>query len=236
MSGSQKDKAIEQMRFTDEQFIWRFSPNQTAPELLEAIFVGREPLLQNVLEKIADSAGSRSTHHVLLYGPRGIGKSHLTALLHHRIRRDEKLDDAVHVAWLNEDETTTSMVQLLVRIYRALCKGYPDDYSSDWLNELLNQSPEEVAEVLTTRLATRFEKRRLVILVENLNLLFESLGKSGQHELRTLLQERPFACVVATSQQLFKAVKDRSEPFFGFFQQITLKPLSLEDNGFKGIC
>ena len=229
MSDSQQNKDVEQLQFTDEQFIWRFSPNQTAPELLEAIFVGRESLLQNVVEKVADSASSGSTHHVLLYGPRGIGKSHFTALLHHRICRDEKLNDAVHFAWLNEDETTTSMVQLLVRIYRALCKDYPNDYSADWLNELLDQSPTEIADVLSRRLAARFEKRRLVILVENLNLLFESLGKSGQHELRTLLQEKPFACVIATSQQLFKAVTDRSEPFFGFFQQIPLKPLSLED-------
>jgi tetratricopeptide (TPR) repeat protein len=229
MSDSQQEKAKKQLRFTDEQFIWRFSPNQTDPKLLEAIFVGRESLLQNVVEKIADSASSGSTHHVLLYGPRGIGKSHFAALLHHRIRHDEKLNDAVHIAWLNEDETTTSMVQLLVRIYRALCKGYPDEYSADWLNELLNQSPTEIADVLSRRLATRFEKRRLVILVENLNLLFESLGKSGQHELRTLLQEKSFASMIATSQQLFKAVTDRSEPFFGFFQQIPLKPLSLDD-------
>ena len=227
MSDSQQKKAKEQLRFTDEQFIWRFSPNQTDPKLLEAIFVGRESLLQNVVEKIADTASSGSTHHVLLYGPRGIGKSHFAALLHHRIRHDEKLNDAVHIAWLNEDETTTSMVQLLVRIYRALCKGYPDEYSADWLNELLNQSPTEIADVLSRRLATRFEKRRLVILVENLNLLFESLGKSGQHELRTLLQEKSFASMIATSQQLYKAVTDRSEPFFGFFQQIPLKPCAL---------
>ncbi len=221
--------AKEQLRFTDEQFIWRFSPNQTDPKLLEAIFVGREPLLQNVLEKIADSATSGSTHHVLLYGPRGIGKSHFTSLLHHRLLGDPKLSDAVHIAHLNEDETTTSMVQLLVRIYRSLCKAYPDEYSAEWLDELLNQPPDEIAGVLTRRLVARFEKRTLVILVENLNLLFENVGKDGQHELRTLLQEHPFACLIATSQQLFKAVTDRSEPFFGFFQQIPLKPLSLQD-------
>jgi tetratricopeptide (TPR) repeat protein len=222
-------RARQQLRFADEQFIWRFSPNQTDPELLEAIFVGREPLLQNVLEKIADSATSSSTHHVLLYGPRGIGKSHFLALLHHRLTEDAQLGDTVRIARLNEDETTTSMVQLLVRIYRSLCKAYPDEYSAQWLDELLNQPPEEIAVILTRRLTARFEKRRLVILVENLNLLFENLGTDGQHELRTLLQEHPFACVIATSQQLFRAVTDRSEPFFGFFQQIPLKPLSLQD-------
>lgn len=222
-------RAKQQLRFTDEQFIWRFSPNQTDPKLLEVTFVGREPLLQNVLEKIADSATSGSTHHVLLYGPRGIGKSHFLSLLHHRMMEDAKLSDAVRTAWLNEDETTTSMVQFLVRIYRSLCKAYPDEYSAQWLDELLNQPPEEIAGILTRRLVARFEKRRLVLLVENLNLLFESLGADGQHELRTLLQEHPFACVIATSQQLFRAVTDRSAPFFGFFQQIQLKPLSLQD-------
>jgi DNA-binding transcriptional ArsR family regulator len=221
--------ASKALRFTDEQFIWRFSPNQTDPRLLEAIFVGREPLLQNVLEKIADSATTGSTHHVLLYGPRGIGKSHFVSLLHHRLVSDDKLSTSVHIAWLNEDETTTSMPQLLVRIYRSLCKWYPDEYSDTWLDDLLNQSPEEITSVLTRRLVARFEKRKLVILVENLNLLFENLGSDGQHALRALLQEHPFACLVATSQQLFKAVTDRSEPFFGFFQQIALKPLSLPD-------
>ena len=230
MSGSDKIlSASDQLRFTDEQFIWRFSPNQTDPELLEAIFVGREPLLQNVLEKIADSASSEATHHVLIYGPRGIGKSHFTSLLHHRLVADEKLSESVHIAWLNEDETTTSMVQLLVRIYRSLCKWYPTEYSAEWLDELLDQSPDEISGVLTRRLVARFEKRKLVILVENLNLLFAGLGTDGQHQLRTLLQEHPFACLIATSQQLFKAVTDRSEPFFGFFQQIPLKPLTLPD-------
>jgi DNA-binding transcriptional ArsR family regulator len=213
----------------DERFIWRFSPNQTVPELLEAIFVGREPLLQNVIEKIQDSATSGATHHVLLWGPPGIGKSHFLSLLFHRLKKDETLRDTVRLARLNEGETTTSMVQLLVRVYRCLGQAYPDEFSLAWLDDVLNQGPEEVADVLTRRLVARFEKRRLVIIVENLDLLFEGLGAEGQHHLRTLLQEHPFACLMASSQQLFKAVADRGEPFFGFFQPIAVRPLSLPD-------
>ena len=230
MSGLGKHASADaQLKFTDDQFIWRFSPNRTDPEVLEAIFVGRESLLQNVLEKVVESATTGSKHHVLLYGPRGIGKSHFTSLLHHRLSTDATLSDSIHIAWLNEDETTTSLVQLLVRIYRSLCDAYPNEYSAEWLDELLSQSPEDITGVLTRRFVKRFENRTLVVLVENLNLLFENLGSDGQHELRTLLQEHPFACLIASSQQLFKAVTDRSQPFFGFFQQIPLKPLSLQD-------
>jgi DNA-binding MarR family transcriptional regulator len=219
----------EPLQTACEPVIWRFSPNQTDPELLQAIFTGREHLLQNVLEKIADSATSGSTHHVLLHGPRGIGKSHFLSLLHHRVVSDPSLADTVRVAWLNEEETTTNLAQLLVRVYRSLCKRYPSEYSVDWLEELLDQPAEVVTGTLTRRLVARFENRKLVILIENLNVLFDHFGLEGQHQLRTLLQENPFACVIASSHQLFKAISDRSEPFFGFFQQIPLKPLTLEE-------
>ena len=221
--------AKKRLCITSEQFVWRFSPSQTDPELLEAIFVGRESLLQNVLEKIHDSATSGSTQHVLLWGPGGIGKSHFLSLLFHRLNNDKQLHDRIRIAKLNEDETSTSMVQFLVRVYRALGRTYPDEFSLAWLDEVLNHPPDEVADILTRRLVARFEKRRLVILVEHLSQLFDSLGAEGQHHLRTLLQEHPFACLIATSQQLFKAVSDRSEPFFGFFQPIPLRPLSLQD-------
>lgn len=229
-SDGSTETAGKRLCVTNEQFIWRFSPSQTDPELLEAIFVGRESLLQNVLEKIHDSATSGSTQHVLLWGPGGIGKSHFLSLLFHRLNNDKQLHDAVRIAKLNEDETSTSMVQFLVRVYRSLGRTYPDEFSLDWLDEALNHPPDEVADMLTRRLVARFEKRRLVILVEHLSLLFDSLGAEGQHHLRTLLQENPFACLIATSQQLFKAVSDRSEPFFGFFQPIPLRPLSLQDS------
>ncbi len=221
--------AKKRLCVSNEQFVWRFSPSQTDPKLLEAIFVGRESLLQNVLEKIHDSATSGSTQHVLLWGPGGIGKSHFLSLLFHRLNKDKQLHDAIRIAKLNEDETSTSMVQFLVRVYRSLGRTYPDEFSLDWLDEVLNHPPDEVADMLTRRLVARFEKRRLVILVEHLSQLFDSLGAEGQHHLRTLLQEHPFACLIATSQQLFKAVSDRSEPFFGFFQPIPLRPLSLQD-------
>jgi DNA-binding MarR family transcriptional regulator len=214
---------------TDEKFIWRFSPSQTDPELLETISVGREPLLQNVLEKIHDSATSGSTQHVLLWGPSGIGKSHFLSLLFHRLNNDKQLHNAIRIARLNEEETSTSLVQFLVRVYRSLGQSYPDEFALDWLDEVLNHPPGEVAEMLTRRLVARFEKRRLVILVEHLSQFFDSLGPEGQHHLRTLLQEHPFACLIASSQNLFKAVSDRSEPFFGFFQPIPLRPLSLQD-------
>ncbi len=214
---------------SSRDFIWRFTPSRTDPELLEAIFVQRESLLIDVLERIKDSAQSGNKHHMLLVGPRGIGKTHFVALVYSRVRKDPELEGAVRIAWLNEDETTTSFVQLLMRIYRALVQDYADEFSADWLSNLLDNPPDEVERQLKHCLVQTFQAKTLLILVENLDRLFDGLGDMGQKKWRSLMQEHPFTSILATSQQLFQGVQSQNEVFFGFFTPIHLKPLELKD-------
>ena len=214
------------MNNPDTPFIRRFLTHHTPPEVLDFLFTGRHQLLHNILEKIAESAAGGSTHHVLLHGPAGIGKSHFTALLHHRLITDTSLGQTLHVACIHSSQTITSFPGFLTHIYRALCHAYPHDYSTEWLNDLLDQPPTEITKILTQRLIARFNSRKLVILAENLQRLFDGIGKDGQHQLRALLQEHPFACLITTSPTLFSAVTDRREACFGFFQHIPLHPLT----------
>ncbi len=214
---------------SNRNFIWRFTPSRTDPELLESIFVQRESLLVDVLERIKDSAQSGNKHHTLLIGPRGIGKTHFVALVHNRVRNDPELTGAVRIAWLNEDETTTSFVQLLMRIYRALVQDYANEFSAESLSELLDNPPDEVEHRLEHIFIQAFQDKTLLILVENLDALFDGLGDIGQKKWRSLMQEHPFTSILATSQQLFHGVQNQNEVFFGFFSPIHLKPLELED-------
>ncbi|MCY2962383.1 MAG: hypothetical protein NT069_01820, partial [Planctomycetota bacterium] len=210
----------------DTQRIWRFTPSRTKPELLEEIFVQRHDLLQNVFEQVQESALTGNKHHVLLVGPRGIGKTHFLSLLHHRVVQQPAVLSRLRIAWLNEDETSTSFAQFLIRIYRALAARYPADFPLAWLEAQLDHSAEVIRENLLKRLAVDLRERTLLLLVENLHLLFDGLGDIGQKQWRAFLQEHPSTCIVATSQQLFPGVASRNRPFFGFFKPIHLKPLT----------
>ena len=214
---------------SDNDFIWRFTPSRTDPELLEAIFVQREPLLVDLLERVAESATTASKHHVLLIGPRGFGKTHLITLLNHRLSKDAAMSDRIRVAWLLEDETITSFVQLLKRIYEVLAQQYPSEFPLDWLQDLLTESPKRIREQLETRLIESFASRTLLLCIENLDILFSGLGTSGQHDWRAFLQEHPFTTIIASTQRLFADVKSREKPFFGFFSPVPLEPLSVND-------
>jgi energy-coupling factor transporter ATP-binding protein EcfA2 len=104
------------------------------------------------LERVAESATTASKHHVLLIGPRGFGKTHLITLLNHRLSKDAAMSDRIRVAWLLEDETITSFVQLLKRIYEVLAQQYPVEFPLDWLQDLLTESPKRIREQLEAKL------------------------------------------------------------------------------------
>ena len=54
----------------ENDFIWRFTPSRTDPELLEEIFVQRQAMLANIVERVRESALTRNKHQILLIGPR----------------------------------------------------------------------------------------------------------------------------------------------------------------------
>src|SRR5207249_6711359 len=108
-------------------FLSHFTPSLMSAETLEAIFVQRGPLAQRTVELIRDSALTPAKHHSLLIGPRGIGKTHLVALIYHRLRGMSDLHDRLRIAWLREEEWGVgSFLDLLVRLLRAALAEHPD--------------------------------------------------------------------------------------------------------------
>jgi len=93
---------------TTRKFISRFSPNRTDPEDLEKIHVQRHALLDEAVDLVRESARTKNKHHLLFVGARGCGKTHLLSLINHRLGKQEDLVDRLRIAWLNEDETSTS--------------------------------------------------------------------------------------------------------------------------------
>lgn len=213
----------------ESAFLSVFTPSRTAPEDLEAIFVQRHALLADAVERVRESAGSGHKHHLLFVGPRGTGKSHLLTLLVHRAGSDESLQQSLRIAWLNEDETSTTLLELLRRIYLALSKRYPGDYRADDLEPIYDLDAEAAERLLASLLLEKQAGKTLLVALENLDALFEGLGKTGQQRLRAFIQEHPVMTIVATAQRLVDDVSKRNSTFFGFFQTEMLAMLSVEE-------
>jgi DNA-binding transcriptional ArsR family regulator len=212
-------------------FLSRFTPSIMSPHVLEAIFVQRKPLAERLVELIQDSALTRSKHHTLLIGPRGIGKTHLVSLVYHRVRQSDVVREGhLLIAWLREEEWgVMSFLDLLLRIHRALIAEYRDEELERRFEALFEMSADEAERAAAELLKDYVGSRTLLLLIENLDDLFGGLDDEGQKRLRSYLQENPFSTILATSQSLFSGVSLQTSPFYGFFRITHLEELSIDD-------
>jgi tetratricopeptide (TPR) repeat protein len=211
------------------EFISRFSPNRTDPAVLEQIFVQRRDLLDQSVSVMRESALTDNKYHLLFVGPRGCGKTHLLALIVHRLQQQTDLADRLRIAWLNEDETSISFLDLLLRIYRALSDRYPQEFPREDLQKLYGHDRQQAQDSLSQNLISRIGNRTVLVLVENLDALFNQLDVSDQRTWRAFVQNYPVFATAATAQSLFAGVSDREQPFFGFFDTRHLRPLTVEE-------
>ena len=207
-----------------------FTPSQSDPETLEGLFVAREKLAQRILDGIQESAASANKHQRLLIGPRGIGKTHLVALLHHRVRRDADLDDRLRIAWLPEDPYIAGYHNLLLLILQTLQQTYALESLRQRLEAVLDLEDANQAEPLLERVLVEFVgDKTLLLIIENLDDLLANLKETGQRKLRAFLQNHPMTTVLATATSLSDAVAERENTFHGFFKIHPLDPFTVED-------
>lgn len=214
---------------SERPFLSHFSPQWTDPRYLEEILVQRGDLLAESVDAVRDSILTDRRHHLLFIGPRGAGKTHLITLIQHRLGQDPDLTDHMRVAWLNEDETATSFLRLLIAIYRSLHERHPDEFATDTIERLSGKDPSLAEEQLTRDLLRDLNGRIIVCLMENLDSLFRCLSEAEQRNWRAFLQNHPVVVTVGTAQALFDGIADHDEPFFGFFDTRHLQPLSADE-------
>ncbi len=194
----------------------RFTPSLLDHETLERLFVNREPLLDHVLARIERATRSDERSHTLWVGPRGAGKTHLLSLVYHRARQLPGRGTTFHLAWLPEDPWA---VDTLDDLYREVLEHLePAIAEAD-----RSERPEDDL-VRAAR-----QRGPIVVLVENLDQVFDAIGDDGQRRFRALLEtDRPLL-LVATATRLTEHLVSQAEPFYGFFDTTTLEPFDVDE-------
>jgi DNA polymerase III delta prime subunit len=211
-------------------YLSHFTPSMMPPETLQAMLVQRGPLLKRTVASVVHSVETAAKHHHLFVGPRGIGKTHLISLIHHQISQNPAVQSKALIAWMREEEWgVTSFMELILRILRTLDQTYPElgiDAQTQALYELsIPQAEEQATQILLQTMGGK----TLVILLENLDDLFDQLKPTSQKQLRALIQNHPQFVLVATTPSLFTAVTSQNSPFYGFFDIDPLEELSFEE-------
>jgi tetratricopeptide (TPR) repeat protein len=197
--------------------------------LIEGAFVQRQELAERLVDIFEQSARTESKHHVLLVGPRGIGKSHLVSLVYHRLKAKEELGEKFCVAYLKEDEWgITSYLDLLLRILLVICEEEDLKVPAS-ISELSKLSRSQAEDQVWRDLRDVLGTKTLFLIVENLATVFEKIEDHGQKQWRALMQTYPHWAILASTPALFSGISRQVSPFYGFFEVIHLQPLSFTD-------
>ena len=72
-------------------------------------------------------------------------------------------------------------------------------------------------------------KKRLVLLVDNLNIIFSRLSRDEQHTMRALMSENGAPIIVGASPIMINELMNYDAPFYDSFRIQLLEKLSLDE-------
>ncbi len=220
--------------------IRKFNPGtfQSDEELIEQ-FVVRNRELEIALEVLRANIDSPSCQHLLVVAPRGRGKTMLLARAAAEIRtNDELAGRLLPVRFMEESQEIFNIadfwLETLFHLARESAALDPEltrelrethaDLSTRWRE----QSLEAHARAAVLSAADRLD-RKLVLMVENLHSLCESVDEDFGWKLRGVLQSEPQIMLLASATSRFEGLDDVNQPFFELFRIIGLEPLTTEE-------
>jgi hypothetical protein len=211
---------------------YKYTPDQMPVDELKQTFAARQGLLDHVVNHLRQQTHAKSLTSFLLVGPRGAGKTTLVLMLCHRILEDAELA----AAWLplrfrEEQFEVCSLRDLLAAAVRSLAEeGVPG--AADWssrIEQTVNDEESQSLAVAALRDIARSRGKRLVLFVENLNLLLgRAFDETSQATLRRLLMVDPFLMLVGTAVQMFEEVEGYDQALFNYFHPLYLDKLDDE--------
>jgi Tfp pilus assembly protein PilF/predicted transcriptional regulator len=215
--------------------LYKYNPGQCDPEDLEATFVAREAILENILGVLRERAAAPTNQHFLIIGPRGIGKTNLLLLAKHRVQNDDALKQAyIALQTAEEEYSIVSLRDFFSKVLELLLEVESnDDLRAAAESAASTDNDEHAAEIAidAVRRYSERSRKKILLLLDNFDLILDAkiLDEAQMGRLRDVLMNGSFLALVATAPTHFKEVSGYDRPFYQFFHPIELKDLSIRE-------
>ena len=221
-----------------------YTPSRQNPDFLERTTTGRENLMSDLIASIKEQSQKPTHQHWLLVGPRGIGKSHIMALLRHRVRSNPDLNSKWLPLWFPEEAagiiTLRDFMEKIIHLASEEIKneGLPDNVQR--FNDILEDTHEETSDRKSINRIKAFlldwknsNQKKILILLENADrVLGNRIAKKLPDEkwLRDLLMNKDLFLFIASSPTFFKQVVNKDHPLYELFKIEVIEDLSFDES------
>ncbi len=212
-----------------------YNPAQLTPDELRASFVARKETLAEMIRLIREQPRGRPCQHMMLIGPRGMGKTTLGLRFLHAV--EESSDLTAHwqpVPFYEESYGVGNLADFWLTSLRHLTRA-TRDLRWEERADALAQDEGDTERLAAYALAALMDfcqasGKRLILFVENLDAVFEQLHNEREvHALRANLIERPDILLVGSANAVFEAIRGYGKPLYEFFRLFMLEGLGQEE-------
>lgn len=215
-----------------------FNPGRLTDEEIEQMFISRIAFFQHLFKKVvSETEGSIPQHHLVI-GQRGMGKTSLLVRIAAELRKKPYCNSFIALSFPEEQYNVDRLSKFWLNCMDALADALDKEGDNEFLPEL-DKEIVALAKLKNTDTATIYEafklwskkiKRRPVLLVDNLNLIFEKISKDEQHKLRATLMSSGSPILIGASATTIEDAVDYGKPFYDAFQISYLKKLTFEES------
>jgi len=213
--------------------IVKYNPAFLPKEELIRSFVVRHAELDLIVQVLRENV-TASNQHVLVIGPRGIGKTMLVLRVVEEVRKDKDLNERWHPVVFSEESyqvTTPGEFWLEALFHLGQKTGdvrwkqtYRELSSEQNENRLRESALAQVMDFADT------QGKRILIVVENFNMLLgEQIDDNDGWVVRHTLLNEPRLMLLATATSRFEEIDNADKPMFDLFRTLELKPLDEEE-------
>ncbi|NQT12035.1 MAG: tetratricopeptide repeat protein, partial [Planctomycetes bacterium] len=200
----------------------------TSTELVESFVVRHDDL--ELIVQILRENDTPSNQHVLVIGPRGIGKTMLVLRVALEVRRDEHLRDRWYpLVFAEESYQVQTPGEFWLEALFHLRRQTGDDRWKRAHEELVNERDEERLRQRALSQLVDFadsQGKRILLVVENLNMLLgDQISSDDAWTLRHTLQNESRIMLLATATTRFEEVENADKAMFDLFRLHELPPL-----------
>lgn len=189
-----------------------FNPQNCPLTLLDkTLTANRRKLADNILQRVRNGKGG--SHHELLIGSRGSGKTHILSFIYKTLLNESGKKGKLKIIKLSEEERgLTSLLDFLIACLRAC------GLSQEEISERIMQGDVVMALSVAEELFhSLINKKPTLIFVENLGDILNGFEEKDLLELRGFFQTHPNISMLASSTMHFKKSSKPDHPFYGFF-------------------
>ena len=214
----------------------KYNPGFLSFDELVAIFCVRTAEYDSLIEALRECSGSANTHQLVI-GPRGSGKTSLLLRVAAEVIRDADLSARFFpIVFAEESYEVSTAGEFWLECLSRLADQAPAGKGGVDLHltfgELRAIQDDRTLEARCLGVLQDFadrEEKRLVLIVENLNMMFRDMGDDDAGwRLRKALQTEPRVVLLASATSRFEQMSDPKQALYELFRVIRLHPLDTE--------